>query len=41
MTETASFFHAMAPVLTANILTVTFVYCFMKINEKEKIGENA
>ena len=27
---TVAFFKAMAPVLTANVLTVTFVYCFAK-----------
>ena len=29
----------MASVLIANVLTVTFVYCFAKINQKECIGE--
>jgi hypothetical protein len=29
----------MAPVLTANVLTVTFVYCFAKIHKKELKGE--
>ena len=27
---TVTFFQAMAPVLIANVLTVTFVYCFAK-----------
>ena len=27
---TVAFFKAMAPVLIANVLTVTFVYCFAK-----------
>jgi hypothetical protein len=29
----------MAPVLTANVLTVTFVDCFVKIAQKELKGE--
>jgi hypothetical protein len=36
---TADFFKAMAPVLIANVLTVTFVYCFAKITRKELKGE--
>ena len=36
---TASFFHALAPVLVANILTVVFVYCFATINQQEQRGE--
>jgi hypothetical protein len=36
---TVAFFQAMAPVLIANVLTVTFVYCFAKIHQKERIGE--
>ena len=36
---TVAFFQAMAPVLIANVLTVTFVYCFAKIHQKECIGE--
>jgi hypothetical protein len=36
---TAAFFQAMAPVLIANVLTVTFVYCFAKIHQKERINE--
>jgi hypothetical protein len=39
MSGTASFFHSMAPVLTANILTVAFVYAFAKIHQKERSGE--
>jgi hypothetical protein len=31
-TGTVSFFQAMAPLLIANVLTVTFVYCFPKIH---------
>jgi hypothetical protein len=38
-TETVSFFHALAPALMANILTVVFVYCFAMINQREKRGE--
>ena len=34
-TSTVSFFQAMAPLLIANVLTVTFVYCFAKIHQKE------
>jgi hypothetical protein len=29
----------MAPVLTSNILTVTWVYAFVKITQKERGGE--
>jgi hypothetical protein len=36
---TVASFQAMAPVLIANVLTVTFVYCFAKIHQKERIGE--
>jgi hypothetical protein len=32
---TVVFFQAMAPVLIANVLTVTFVYCFAEIHQKE------
>jgi hypothetical protein len=39
MSGTASFFHAMAPVLVANVLTVAFVYSFVKITQKELAGE--
>lgn len=35
---TASFFHAMAPVLTANVLTVAFVYAFAMVTQKERSG---
>jgi hypothetical protein len=35
---TVAFFKAMAPVLIANVLTVTFVYCFAKISQKELKG---
>jgi hypothetical protein len=38
-TDTVSFFQAMAPILIANVLTVTFVYCFAKIHQKELAGE--
>ena len=37
---TIAFFKAMAPVLIANVLTVTFVYCFAKISRKELKGED-
>jgi len=33
-TGTVSFFQTMAPVLIANVLTVTFVYCFAKIQRR-------
>ena len=36
---TVAFFQAMAPVLIANVLAVTFVYCFAKIHQKELAGE--
>jgi hypothetical protein len=36
---TVAFFKAMAPVLTANLLTVTFVYCIAKCSQKELRGE--
>lgn len=36
MIGTEAFFHAMAPALTANLLTVTLVYCFAKIAQKEQ-----
>ena len=39
MSGTVLFFHAMAPVLTSNILTVTWVYAFVKITQKERGGE--
>ena len=35
ISETAVFFKEMAPVLTANVLTVTLVYCFAKIPQLE------
>jgi hypothetical protein len=35
ITGNAAFFKAMAPALIANLLTVTFVYCFVKISQKE------
>jgi hypothetical protein len=38
-TGTVSFFQAMAPILIANVLTVTFVYCFAKIHQKELTGD--
>ena len=34
---TVAFFLAMAPALTANVLTVTLVYCFEKITQKEEL----
>ena len=36
---TVAFFKAMTPVLIANVLTVTFVYCFAKISQMEQKGE--
>ena len=36
---TVAFFKAMTPVLIANVLTVTFVYCFAKITQMEQKGE--
>ena len=36
---TVGFFKAMTPLLIANVLTVTFVYCFAKISQKELKGE--
>lgn len=39
MSAMAPFFHAMAPTLTANILTVAFVYCFAKVVQCERRGE--
>ena len=36
---TVAFFKAMTPVLIANVLTVTFVYCFAKITQLEQTGE--
>jgi hypothetical protein len=35
---TEGFFHAMAPTLTANLLTVTFVYCVARITQMERSG---
>jgi len=37
---TVAFFRAMAPILTANILTVTFVYCFVRIHQQEVSGRD-
>jgi hypothetical protein len=36
---TVAFFKALPPMLFANVLTVTFVYCFAKISQKELRGE--
>ena len=36
---TVVFFQAMTPILIANVLTVTFVYCFTKIHQKELAQE--
>jgi len=36
---TIAFFQEMAPILIANVLTVTFVYCFAKVHQKELKGE--
>jgi hypothetical protein len=38
-TGTVSFFQTMAPILIANVLTVTFVYCFADIHQKELARE--
>lgn len=39
MNGTEAFFHAMAPVLTANVLTVAFIYSFWAYCQKEKRQE--
>ena len=39
MSGNPSFFNALAPGLVANILTVVFVYSFVKISQKERSGE--
>ena len=39
MSGSAAFFHAMAPTLTANLLTVTFVYCIARVTQMERSGE--
>jgi hypothetical protein len=39
MSGTESFFQALAPALVANILTVTLVYCFAMVNQREQRGE--
>jgi heme/copper-type cytochrome/quinol oxidase subunit 2 len=36
---TVAFFQAIAPVLIANVLAVTFVYCFAKVHQKELAQE--
>jgi hypothetical protein len=36
---TVDFFKAMSPILFANLLTVTFIYCFGKITQLEQKGE--
>lgn len=36
---TVAFFKAMAPLLIANVLTITFVYCFAKVSQKERRGQ--
>ena len=36
---TGAFCKEVAPVLTANGLTVTFVYCFVNLTQKELKGE--
>jgi hypothetical protein len=33
ITGSVAFFKTMAPILIANILTVTFVYCFVRISQ--------
>jgi hypothetical protein len=37
--QTVSFFHALAPALVANVMTVVLVYCFAMISQREKRGE--
>jgi len=37
--HTVSFFHALAPPLVANVLTVVPVCCFTMINQREKRAE--
>jgi hypothetical protein len=39
MSDTAAFFHEMAPTLTANLLTVTVVYCIARVSQSERRGE--
>lgn len=39
MSGTEGFFHAMAPTLTANLLTVTFVYCVARVTQMERNGQ--
>ncbi len=39
MSGTQGFFHAMAPHLTANLLTVTFFYCVARITQMERNGQ--
>jgi hypothetical protein len=39
MSGTKAFFHALAPFLTANVLTVTLVYCFAKVDQQDRAGE--
>ncbi len=41
MTGTASFFHALAPALVADVLMVLLVYCFATINRREQNGGEA
>ena len=38
MSGTASFFHALAPTLLANLLTVVFVWAFARISQQERYG---
>jgi hypothetical protein len=39
MSGTKAFFHALAPFLTANVLTVTLVCCFAKVDQQDHAGE--
>ena len=32
MNPTSAFFHAMAPILTANLLTILLLYCFVGVS---------
>jgi len=39
MSGSGAFFHAMAPTLTTNLLTMTFVYCIARVTQMERSGE--
>jgi hypothetical protein len=38
MSGSVAFFHTMAPMLTANLLTVTLIYCLAQISRRERCG---